>query len=128
MNKVVAIDFDGTIAKWAEFPQIGEEVPGSIETITELCSAGHRVILYTVRCGEALDAAVEWLAVRGIEPHGINVRPGQIEYSQSPKVDADIYIDDKALGCPLMFADSAATRPCVDWGLVRSQLRRLLYL
>lgn len=115
---IIAIDFDGTIAKWALFPDIGEPVPLAIETIKELQTeyrAG--VVLYTVRCSEALEKACEWLEGHGIELHGVNVRPGQTEYSLSPKIDAELFIDDKAFGCPLI--SMPGERPYVDWQKVR---------
>ena len=40
---------------------------------------------------------------------------------ESPKVNADLYIDDSALGCPLRFVDGVR-RPVVDWARVRRQL------
>lgn len=115
---IIAIDFDGTIAKWAKFPDIGEPVPLALETIREMQEVlDFKIILYTVRCSEALAKACEWLEGHGIDLHGVNVRPGQTEYSLSPKIDAELFIDDKAFGCPLIYEDG--NHPYVNWLPIR---------
>ncbi len=116
---IIAVDFDGTIVKWARFPDIGEPVPYAIETMKELHAIGFKLVLNTVRCSEALEKATTFLTEQGIELHGVNVRPGQTEYSLSPKIDAECFIDDKAFGCPLIVPDDEDERPYVDWAKVR---------
>ena len=44
----ICIDFDGTITEH-EFPYIGKPVPLAIETMKELQSGGHNLILHTMR-------------------------------------------------------------------------------
>lgn len=39
--------------------------------------------------------------------------------TSSPKVHADLYIDDAALGCPLIYNPDFSDRPYVDWEKVR---------
>ena len=47
--------------------------------------------------------------------NGINEDPDQKEWTQSPKVYANLYIDDAALGCPLIFNPELSDRPFVNW-------------
>lgn len=109
---IYAIDFDGTIVTH-EFPEIGSPVPGALECIRELIGQGHKIILWTMRSKETLDDAVAYLAKEDIEIWGINENPEQT-WSTSPKAYAHCYIDDAAMGCPLIYP-SDKSRPFVDW-------------
>lgn len=72
-----------------------------------------------MRSGPELEAAVNWFKVNGIELYGVNEDPGQKEWTKSPKVFANIYIDAAALGCPLLFDIMISGRPFVDWETIR---------
>lgn len=113
-----AIDFDGTLAEHT-FPAIGKEIPMAAQTCRELLAKGYKLFLNTVRSDEYLEAAKQWCLERGLNFNGWNKNPEQI--TTSPKVQADIYIDDAALGCPLVFTRKG-TRPYVDWNVVRKAL------
>lgn len=117
---VIAIDFDGTCVEH-DYPAIGMEVEGAVDTLRALNKRGHRLILYTMRSGEKLEAALKWFKDRKITLWSVNRNPEQEEWTESPKVYADIYIDDSALGCPIMFIDGVR-RPVVKWAKVRTQL------
>ena len=119
-SKIIAVDFDGTCVEH-EYPNIGLEVEGAVETLQKLVKKGHRIILFTMRSGDKLDAAVRWFKERRIELWGINRNPEQEEWTSSPKPFANIYIDDAAIGCPIMFIDGVR-RPVVDWTKVREFL------
>lgn len=119
-SKIIAVDFDGTCVEH-EYPNIGLEVEGAVETLQRLVKKGHRIILFTMRSGDKLDAAVRWFKERRIELWGINRNPEQEEWTSSPKVYAHLYIDDAALGCPVRFIDGVV-RPVVDWAKVSSEL------
>ena len=116
----IAIDFDGTCVEH-DYPAVGMDVAGAAETLRQLQAKGHRLILYTMRSGEILEAAVEWFRSHNIELWAINENPEQRAWSASPKVYADYYIDDAALGTPIIYIDGAP-RPVVDW----TRLRELL--
>ena len=116
----IAIDFDGTCVEH-DYPAVGMDVAGAAETLRQLQAKGHRLILYTMRSGELLRAAVEWFHSHKIELWAINENPEQRAWSASPKVYADYYIDDAALGTPIIYIDGAP-RPVVDW----TRLRELL--
>ena len=120
-SRTIAIDFDGTIVEH-EFPAIGRPVDGAIETLKELQARGHKIILWTMRAGETLDAAIKFLSDNGITLYGVNVNPDQT-WSRSPKAYAAIYIDDAALGCPLTFPGVAGKRPYVNWASAREWLK-----
>ena len=111
-SKVVAVDFDGTVVKHA-YPEIGEIVPFAIEGLHAFQERDWQIILNTMRSGEYLDAAVDFLAGEGIELYGVNVNPTQCHWTNSTKCYAPLYIDDAALGCPLIYP--AGERPFVDW-------------
>ena len=117
---IIAIDFDGTCVEH-DYPEVGMDVEGAVEVLKALRAKGHRLILFTMRSGSKLDAAVRWFKERKIELWGVNTNPEQKSWTSSVKVHADIYIDDSALGCPLKFIDDAP-RPMVDWAKVRERL------
>lgn len=116
----IAIDFDGTCVEH-DYPAVGMDVEGAVDTLRALNKRGHRLILYTMRSGEKLEAALKWFKERKITLWAVNRNPEQEEWTDSPKVFADLYIDDSALGCPIMFIEGVR-RPVVKWAKVRSQL------
>ena len=117
---IIAVDFDGTCVEH-NYPAIGMEVEGAVEVLRALNKRGHRIILNTMRSGEKLDAAVKWFRDRKVELWAVNRNPEQEEWTSSPKVYADLYIDDSALGCPIMFIDGLR-KPVVKWSKVRTLL------
>lgn len=117
---IIAVDFDGTCVEH-DYPAIGLDVEGAVKTLRALNNKGHRIILYTMRSGAKLEAALRWFKQREIELWSVNENPEQTEWTGSTKVYADYYIDDCALGCPITFIDGAR-RPVVDWTKVRELL------
>lgn len=115
---IIALDFDGTVVTH-EYPQIGKDV-GAVPVLEDLVKKGHQIILYTMRSGEELRQAVTWFEERNIPLLGVNENPTQKEWTSSPKVYAQLYIDDAALGVPLNY--SGKGRPFVDWFAVRRLL------
>lgn len=117
----IAVDFDGTCVTHA-YPEVGNDV-GAVPVLKEIVQAGHKLILNTMRSGKELFDAVDWFMDRGIPLYGVNGDPEQHTWTASPKVYAQIYIDDAALGCPLLMIPSRSARPFVDWDKVREMLR-----
>ena len=115
-DAVIALDFDGTVVTHA-YPEIGEDA-GAVPVLKELTDNGCRLILYSMRHGKLLDRAVEWFRVRGIPLYAVNENPSQKRWTSSPKIHADLYIDDCNLGCPLRFVDGEK-RPVADWAKIR---------
>lgn len=93
---VIAVDFDGTCVTH-EFPNIGKDI-GAVPILKELIKKGHKLILYTMRSGDLLDEAINWFADNDIELYGVNKNPEQYKWTSSPKVFANIYIDDINIG------------------------------
>lgn len=111
---IVAVDFDGTVVEH-EFPAVGADVPGAVAWLVRLAAAGAHFVLWTARTQGHLKAAVQWFEDRGIPLAGVNRYSGQEFWAGGPKVYAGLYIDDAALGAPLV--RGAARRPYLDWGL-----------
>jgi hydroxymethylpyrimidine pyrophosphatase-like HAD family hydrolase len=122
---LIAVDFDGTLFKWAKFPDVGEPVPLAVETCLELHNQGHELILWTCRKDDGLNIAIKAILDAGLWFHYYNEYPGQDHLSN--KLDADILIDDKAFGCPLITHEKSDgtydERPYVDWEEVRWVLK-----
>jgi hypothetical protein len=120
----IGIDFDGTIVTH-EFPAIGEPVPWAIDVMKELQEQGHELILYTMRSGKSLAEAIEYISSQGIRLFGVNRNPTQDTWTTSPKVYCHHYIDDAAIGCPLIMPPEDpldVERPYVNWKKVRKFL------
>lgn len=96
----IGIDFDGTMVEH-KYPEIGEPV----DVVKKLMTAGHKIILYTMRSGERLEQAVEYLEEEGIVLYAVNENPSQKYWTESPKIFCNLYIDDASLGCPLIYPD-----------------------
>lgn len=132
----ICIDFDGTCVAH-EYPAIGKDI-GAIPILKELTDKGHRLILFTMRSDRkkkkkvngveviveenVLTEAVEWFAMNNIPLYGVQKNPTQRFWTSSPKAYGHLYIDDAALGCPLIRDDKEADRPYVDWHGVRKLL------
>ena len=120
-NATIAVDFDGTVVTHA-YPDMGEDA-GAVPVLRELVDNGCRLILYSMRHGKLLDQAVEWFRRQDIPLYAVNANPEQAAWTSSPKIHADLYIDDNNLGCPLRFIDGER-RPVADWDRIRQQLVR----
>ena len=96
---IIAVDFDGTLVEH-RYPAIGKEILFAFETLRELQKQKHQLILWTIRSGKELDEAVEYCKARGIEFYAVNKSfPEEIfEETDSRKINADIYIDDRNIG------------------------------
>lgn len=121
----VAIDFDGTIVRHA-FPEIGEPIANAKETLYRLYDAGCELLLFTCRGYyqekniNYLAAAKKWLRQNGYPPFAAyNYSEWQADWTNSPKLYADIYIDDKMLFCPKLENGD------IDWVKIEQELERL---
>lgn len=115
----IAVDFDGTCVTH-EYPYLGVDI-GAQPVLHELVEQGHNLILYTMRSGKLEKEAVAWFKQNGIPLYAVNANPTQKKWTKSVKIHADVYIDDSALGCPLIHSMNAS-RPYVDWVKVREWL------
>lgn len=116
-QRTVAVDFDGTCVA-NSYPQIGEDI-GAVPWLQK-ASQQCKLILLTMRSGEQLDAALAWMAAINVTPWAVNDNPEQSSWSTSRKVYAHLYIDDSALGTPLIVPEHG--KPYVDWSLAGPML------
>ena len=117
---IIAVDFDGTCVEH-DYPSVGMDVEGAVDVLRSLIAKGHRLVLFTMRSGDKLEDAVRWFKERKIVLWAVNENPEQREWTSSPKVFADLYIDDSAVGCPIRFINGVR-RPVINWSKIRSQL------
>lgn len=125
----IAVDFDGTIVEH-DYPRIGAPVPGAIEWLKRFQRAGAGLILWTMRCDNRPDGshplreAVEYCRQAGVEFFACNCNPTQGKWTQSPKAYAHVYIDDAAIGCPLIEPDGR--RPYADWSVIGPRVMEII--
>ena len=101
-NSIIAVDFDGTLCKDI-YPGIGEANAKLIDFLQAMICMGAKVILWTCRCGDRLKEAVKWCEEHGLIFAAVNENlPEMIEEygSDSRKIFADYYIDDKMWSAP----------------------------
>ena len=115
----ICVDFDGTIVRHRH-PDIGPEAPGAFAALRQMQDAGVKLILFTLRGGADLDAAVAFCAERGIHFFDVNANRDQLAWSDGKKVFGHVYIDDLAVGCPLV--EDPGHPPYVDWPAVMALL------
>ena len=138
---IIAVDFDGTCVTH-EFPKVGKDI-GAAPVLQSLVKKGHKLILFTMRSHkrkgtsdpnslgwensneinletDVLDDAINWFIKNDIPLWGINENPDQKNWTASPKPYAHLYIDDVALGCPLVRGKHK--KPYVDWSIINIML------
>lgn len=120
-NLIVAVDFDGTCVSHS-YPNVGTDI-GAIPVLRYMVDHGCRIILWTIRSGEYLKDAEHWFHNAGIPLYGVNNNPDQHTWSLSRKAYAHMYIDDAAVGCPLIRSGLGSTRPYVDWLAIHNIMR-----
>lgn len=79
-----------------------------------------------MRSGKELADAIKWFIDNDIPLFGANENPTQKSWTSSPKVHANLYIDDAALGCPLIFDHAISSRPFVNWVMVEEILEKTI--
>jgi hypothetical protein len=116
----ICVDFDGTCVTH-DYPKVGKNI-GAQKVLKELVEANCKLILFTMRDGQQLQDAVDWFKANDIELWGIQTNPTQKNWTKSPKAYGKIYIDDAALGCPVIHNTEIHDRAFVDWDAVREDL------
>lgn len=123
---IIAVDFDGTCVKH-EYPNIGGEI-GAPHVLKRIVKEGGKLILWTMRSGDVLKQAEQWFKDNDIPLYGSQRNPTQDTWTDSPKAYAQLYIDDAAIGCPLIkescgwYGRDGADRPFVDWVRVEEMI------
>ena len=98
---IVAVDFDGTLTKTDDYPEAQPNYIG-FHAILKFQKRGGKVILWTCRAGEELKDAVAFCGAFGLTFDAINRNLPEMEqkwlqsgHTVSPKVFADVYVDDR---------------------------------
>lgn len=138
---IIAVDFDGTCVTH-KFPYVGENI-GAVPVLKRLTQVGHRIILYTMRSHrrsgtaepnslqwdnsseiqletDVLQDAIDWFTKHNIPLYAVNENPSQKNWTDSSKVYAQLYIDNAALGTPLIYPKQG--HPYVDWKKIEQLL------
>ena len=104
---IYAVDFDGTLCENA-WPNIGKPNYTLIRILKELREKGDKIILWTCRTADRLDKAIAWCKEQGLEFDTVNENLPEIigQFgTESRKVFADVYVDDKAISPNLKFSE-----------------------
>ncbi len=100
-QKIIAVDFDGTLCKGDVYPDIGEPNWAVINALLREQKNGAKIILWTCRNGKPLEDAILWCENIGIVFDAVNNNlPENIaQYGgiDTRKVFADEYWEDKAV-------------------------------
>lgn len=93
--------------------------------LKRLVANGCNLLLNTMRSHDSagvdtLQPALDWFEARGLPLYGVNENPTQKEWTSSPKVYGNLYIDDGALGAPLKV--DAKGYAYMDWDKVAKYL------
>lgn len=97
-GNIIAVDFDGTLCAPA-YPDIGAPNIPLIDLLIARRRNGCRVLLWTCRAGEQLEAAVAWCRMFGLEFDAVNENLPEINElfgGDVRKIYADVYLDDKS--------------------------------
>lgn len=98
---IIAVDFDGTIVEHA-YPKIGKPISFAIETLKALQKDGHTLLMWSVRDGELLQEAINYVESKGVKFYAYNKNYPEEDVTRAPrKLNADIFIDDRnVMGLP----------------------------
>lgn len=122
MDIFVGVDVDGTIFEH-KYPQLGAPVPLAFFYLKKLNAMGCKIILWTMRSKDhphgrdTAQEARDELENHGVDIFAVNKNPSQWFWTSSPKVYCHFYIDDAAIGTPLIYP-SNGSNPYVDWSKI----------
>ncbi len=94
-NKVIAVDFDGTITDKNNFPECGELKPYVKEALQSIAENGNVICIWTCRNGIYLYEAIDYLNKNEIPYNFVNKSPLDKVNHGCRKIIADYYIDDR---------------------------------
>ena len=104
--KLIAVDFDDTLCH-ETYPDCGKPDYRAFNTMIKFRKAGGKLILWTCRYGENLKNAIKFCHDLGLDFDAVNENEKEQEQvwakvsggkSLSPKVFAELYIDDRTVG------------------------------
>lgn len=110
---VVAVDFDGTMTMGDGWPGPTSEMdPEAVRAVGVLGDMGVWRVLWTSREGEALEEALHMCEAHGVRFESVNEGNGR--RGTPRKVNADLYVDDRAYG------------PGIDWDGVIERVSEII--
>lgn len=101
-NKIIAVDFDGTLCK-NNYPEIGEPNRELIEYLKQRQKDGAKLILWSCRVDKPLEEAIRWSRNQGLIFDAVNENLSEIitEFGKDTrKIFANEYIDDRNIWIP----------------------------
>lgn len=93
MNKIIAIDYDGTITDNTPFPNEAKIRPEAVKYIKLLYEKGYKLVLWTARYGDYYTQCIDSLKLNNLYNYF------DFNYSkcgETGKLIADFYIDDRS--------------------------------
>lgn len=119
----IGLDFDGTLVEHA-WPDIGRTI-GAFPHLRFIQEAHPDVsyLLWTMRDGSGLTDAIQICLDHGLCLGAANNHPNQHEWTTSRKIHCHAYVDDMAMGAPLIYPGDGM-RPYVDWDVMGPMLHR----
>lgn len=120
--KDISVDFDGTCVD-NHYPHLGQTAPFAVETLLYLVASGRRIYLNTLRGSNIIRPAINWFMLNNIPLSGVQENPSQKRWTDSPKVSADLYIDDRGFGVPLIHP-VGFIGPVVHWEVILDKFRK----
>jgi hypothetical protein len=98
LPRIIVTDFDGTLVE-NRFPEIGRIMPYTWDRIKQEQENGAKIILWTCRNHEAVDAAVAFCAENGLVFDAVNENLPEVQKmfgGDTRKVFGNEYWDDRA--------------------------------
>lgn len=101
-NKIIGVDFDGTLAVTrGTYPRIQGPIQEVIDYVKHEQAEGAYLILITMREGRVLREAVQWCKEQGLEFDAVNDNLDHMKkyFKNNPrKIFCNEYLDDMNLG------------------------------
>lgn len=123
----IAVDFDSTLCLTDGYPHIVGVNGKCFKVLHEWQSMGCKILLHTMRQGQDLLDAVVWCEEQGFLFDAVNCNPESDRlYPHAEKMYAVLYVDDKAMGTPLLRDTEGIVRDHVDWNRIDENITPLL--
>lgn len=117
---IVAVDYDHTL-DFAGWPHVGKIAEDRVKKLIEYRKKGNQLILWTCRSGKPLQDAVDILKEYGLEFDAVNENVEQYKHFDSPKVVANLYLDDAAINADDFNWDSLSPSLKIEDKIVKEQ-------
>lgn len=117
-NKVVCIDFDGTIVPWGPLMSPKDPFPGVAHALRDLKRAGYRIVIFTSRLSTSWlrdrfgETELSGLAQTEYIVDVLNAAGIPFDAVTADKIPAEVYFDDKGVQ---ISQDNPLTQAVEDW-------------